>query len=76
MKEGKSAIGNECKFPFIHKGIEHHGCTYEDSNDNHPWCSLQVDENGNHVTGQGRWGICGLHCPKYYCKNGIERMIF
>ena len=38
--------------------------------------SLQVDENGNHVTGQGRWGICGLHCPKYYCKNGIERMFF
>ena len=68
VKDGKSAIGSQCMFPFIHKGVQYQRCTYENSGDNQPWCSLKVDENGEHVSGQGRWGVCGKHCPKYYCK--------
>ena len=28
-----------------------------------PWCSTQVDDDGSHVGGQGKWGNCGPGCP-------------
>ena len=28
-----------------------------------PWCSTKVDDNGVHISGQGKWGYCGQECP-------------
>ena len=76
LKEGKQAIGNECKLPFIHKGIRYNGCTLKDSNDNQPWCSLAVDKKGVHLSGQGSWGHCGYYCPKkFYGRNRTKAPI-
>ena len=35
------------------------------------WCSTEVDDDGVHVSGQGKWGICGPGCPirKYFEKH-------
>ncbi len=27
------------------------------------WCSTEVDDDGHHVGGKGRWGNCGQGCP-------------
>jgi hypothetical protein len=26
-------------------------------------CSIEVDSNGKHIGGQGKWGDCGEGCP-------------
>ena len=31
--------------------------------DNRPWCSTKVDDNGVHISGQGKWGYCDPECP-------------
>ena len=28
------------------------------------WCSTKLDSNGNHIGGQGYWGMCGPNCFK------------
>ena len=28
-----------------------------------PWCSTEVDDNGHHKGGRGKWGNCGPGCP-------------
>ena len=28
-----------------------------------PWCSTKVTEIGEHIAGQGNWGVCGQKCP-------------
>ena len=28
-----------------------------------PWCSTKVTEIGEHVEGEGNWGLCGQKCP-------------
>ena len=28
-----------------------------------PWCSTKVDNNGAHISGQGKWGYCDPDCP-------------
>ena len=28
------------------------------------WCSTKVDGQGDHVSGQGHWGVCGVECPR------------
>ena len=39
-------------------------CTTTDTEDGLDWCSTKVDEEGQHVTGQGDWGVCGPDCPR------------
>ena len=29
-------------------------------NHDQPWCSVEVDSNGNHI--MGKWGNCGPYC--------------
>ena len=49
-----------CVFPFKFGGETHNKCKWEEDG---PWCSTKVDENGKHVGGQGKWGNCGPGCP-------------
>ena len=62
VQECKTISGPEpnkpCVFPYIDNGIKHFECT--SMFDNQPWCSIEVDNNGNHVTGQ--WGYCDTEC--------------
>ena len=30
---------------------------------NLPWCSTKVDEKGNHISYQKKWGNCDETCP-------------
>jgi len=60
--------GATCIFPFTWpaKGKSYEECAFEpDMGDTYPWCSTQVDEGGNHVTGEGHWGKCDpINCTK------------
>jgi len=47
-------------FPFTYHGHVHTECTL-DGGFARPWCSTQVDSNGNHVV--GAWGDCPASCP-------------
>ena len=52
--------GERCVFPFKNYGKVYFQCTYLDSPT--PWCSTQVDNNGNAVA--NRWGDCDTDtCP-------------
>ena len=55
-------IGRQCVFPFGYQGKTYNGCTIADAPDNKKWCSVQVDENGNHIGGRGLWGHCSGDC--------------
>lgn len=63
---GEKTTGPECKIPFIYKGKRYNGCTLEDSSNKRPWCSLSVDEKGEHIG--GRWGDCVSSCPNDFSK--------
>ena len=32
------------------------------ADDNKPWCSTRVYDNGTHVSGGGHYGVCGHGC--------------
>merc|ERR1719491_100145 len=51
------AAGSSCVSPFNFGGETISGCTTIDG-DTKPWCSTQVDENGDHVAGVDAWGYC------------------
>ncbi len=57
-----------CVFPFTYDGNVYEGCTKVGDPRGRSWCSVEVDAEGNHVVGAGRWG----HCSKQTC-NGNER---
>ena len=52
----------ECAFPFTRNGVTHRGCTREGVPDGRPWCSTEVDADGVHTDGRGKWGYCGSGC--------------
>ena len=57
-----------CVFPFKLGGNTHKCCTLElnDPGETNAWCSTMVDDLGEHVEGQGNWGICETKCqPKF-----------
>ncbi len=58
-----------CVFPFTYRGVRYNGCILVDAGDGKPWCSVLVDENGNHVGGQGKWGHCPQGCPNDLSKH-------
>merc|ERR1712088_413078 len=55
------AAGSSCVFPFNFGGETISSCTTIDG-DTTPWCSTQVDGNGDHVGGVGAWGYCDASC--------------
>ena len=57
---GGPSLNIPCIFPFKFNGRTFNECTWDEDG---AWCSTQVDKNGNHVGGQGKWGLCGQECP-------------
>ena len=58
--------GKNCVFPFKFNGVVHVACTTINGNgtpEERPWCSTKVTEIGEHIEGQGNWGLCGQKCP-------------
>ena len=56
-----------CQFPFKYKSITYNQCTIDgnEENETSAWCSTKVDDSGNHVAGQGKYGFCEPKCqPK------------
>ena len=53
---------SECAFPFTRNGVTHHGRTRDGAEDGRPWCSTEVDADGVHTDGRGKWGYCGSGC--------------
>ena len=47
-----------CRFPFKVGNKTYNQCTYDYSvmTGYKPWCSIEIDENGQHVS--GKWAIC------------------
>ena len=53
-----------CIFPFKFDGQTWNTCTNVDDPSGPYWCSTKVDDQGNHIGGQGNWGNCdGSKCP-------------
>jgi hypothetical protein len=63
--ECKTAGGNQpnmnCVFPFRYKETEYESCVTPLPTDLMPWCSTEVNSDGNHVI--GAWGDCSEGCP-------------
>ena len=54
-----------CVFPFKLYGVTYNQCTTDLNapGDVTPWCSILVDDSGEHI-GEGKnWGNCGPNCP-------------
>ena len=62
MTNGGASPNTKCIFPFIFNRQSINTCTKIDGSDI-AWCSTLVDDNGNHVGEQGKWGNCGPGCP-------------
>ena len=60
---GKAKAGTKCQFPFTFNRKTYTKCTTVASDDDIPWCSTKVDNNGKHI--RGNWGNC--HCTKSCC---------
>ena len=57
------AANQWCKLPFTYKGKTYTKCTYDESYIGKPWCSVKVNETGDHVENEGNWGYCNEFCP-------------
>ncbi len=55
--QGGTRSPEDCVFPFRFDGALRRGCIHSAEDDRY-WCSVEVFPNGDHVTGQGRWGHC------------------
>ena len=57
--------GENCVLPFKFNGVFHMACTTNgnEAHEERPWCSTKVTEIGEHIEGQGNWGLCGPKCP-------------
>ena len=53
--------GCQCIFPFTLYGIKHDACTLQETPNGKPWCSVKVDDQGNHL--DGHWSACSSECP-------------
>ena len=65
VTDGGTQTPELCKFPFTFQGQVFENCTTFSDNDNLEWCSVETDQQGNHVRGQGKWG----HCDPAKCLN-------
>ena len=53
----------QCKLPFKFDGVLRQGCITDTDPDDRYWCSTKVDENLDHIPGNGYWGYCDQSCP-------------
>ena len=53
--------GNQCRFPFRLNGILNDACLPHMNGGS--WCSINTDENSNHIHGDENWEYCGPLCP-------------
>ena len=60
--EKKSNETKPCIIPFIYQERLFNGCTDFVDIRAKPWCSTEVNENGEHIIGQGTWGECKDVC--------------
>ena len=56
---GGDDANQQCVFPFSYEGVTYEHCTSVGNNGT-AWCSTEVDENGEYVS--GKWGSCGSGC--------------
>ena len=49
-----------CVFPFQYSGTTYSKCTTKEHDQ--PWCSTEVDDNGDQV--MGKWKNCDSNCGK------------
>jgi len=58
------ASEKECIFPFTFNNFTYNGCPLDptDETKTKRWCSTEVDETGNHVTGGDNYGYCTKGC--------------
>lgn len=52
-----------CVFPFKFYGVLKNTCINDTDPVGKYWCSTKVDENLEHIGGQGNWGFCRKSCP-------------
>ena len=61
---GGPSANQPCIFPFKWSGKTYNSCPVDPDDSNETWCSTKTDSDGNHITGQGLWGLCGPKCKK------------
>ena len=64
----------QCKFPWKFQGILRQQCITDSDPDDRHWCSTKVDENLEHIPGNGYWGYCDQSCPPLFSKETKEGM--
>ena len=70
LEDERECDTSRCKFPFKFVGRVHSSCTdvMKQYTKYKPWCSTEVDEAGNHIS--GTWGNCDESCLS--SRNGKE----
>ena len=54
----------QCIFPWKFNGILKQECITETDPDDRHWCSTKVDDDLEHIGGEGNWGFCSpTSCP-------------
>jgi len=59
--------GIPCVFPFTYKEVTYNNCTLVDDVGGRPWCSTQVNSEGEYT---GQWGNCDMDCQ--LCRDAGE----
>ena len=63
MTDGGADPNKPCIFPLKFNGGTHYACIWDPMDSSAAaWCSTKVDDQGNHIGGQGNWGNCGSDC--------------
>ena len=55
--------GNQCSFPFRYNGILSNVCVPHPNGGS--WCSINTNENSDHIDGEENWELCGPSCPSF-----------
>jgi len=61
--------GAQCIFPFSYQGKTYTKCTTDNSDNNAPWCAVQVDNTGEVVN--NKWEDCESECQYDFCDDGF-----
>ena len=70
-RNGNPDPGKKCVFPFKYNGKTYQGCPPDNFVKDKRWCSTATDENGNHIIGDNKFGICEDKCPAHVVKGKV-----